>query len=435
MKNIAFLLNSSYFTQNLFCFYYLSEHDRVTREKNIEIIYSILVDYIFPDRRLILKSLAPLTAEDWSSLFSKSSNLGLAPIVGKHLKSCKSHLNIPSEIILKFANAIISNAAWITILENQLMEVQKIADKSEIELIVLKGISSSQHLYDDMSLRTMSDIDLLVDSKDIELIKRKIENSGYTADANNQFYWEQQVHLKFYPVKRGASIELHYIPGKNFIHAIEDISNIFVNRDKFLLGDVKIAKLGLKEELLYMCYHSFKHRGGRFAVRDSLDIALFIGKYHTRLDWRGLYNQALIWQIEKHLIYTISLAKKFIDKDIFKNILSHFDKDILDKEMMDWYFRRMSGSMNGSEQILLAFADIDKQKSFFKRLTKILYLTVNKKAVADYYQVDVDSWKLYLYYPRRFGSLLKEYGWIFLLYIFGCPKVKSKIGKFRDTFD
>jgi len=109
-----------------------------------------------------------LNIEDWDYFSTQIIERGLAPIFYKKLPLLSNSQLIPTQVQTRLRAAYYKTVSRSMMLYGAYHEVTEQFIKAGIPVIALKGMYISEHLYQDIGLRLMSDIDLLVREEDGE---------------------------------------------------------------------------------------------------------------------------------------------------------------------------------------------------------------------------------------------------------------------------
>lgn len=111
-------------------------------------------------------SLRHLVAQnlDWSFLLRLSQSNRIAPLVYQQLREAVGE---PFPYSDAFRNAYLSSAATSTILRRELIQLLTLLESANLRAIPLKGPLFASSLYEDAGVRLSSDLDLLVQKKDL----------------------------------------------------------------------------------------------------------------------------------------------------------------------------------------------------------------------------------------------------------------------------
>ncbi len=191
----------------------------------------------------------------------------------------------------------LQNQTYQKVLKDLIPQILKI-DES---LLVLKGMNHLDDLYkEDIAIRFMSDIDLLVDPKKMEQIKDLFESLGFIKNTESKWFGDKH-KMEFQKVIDGVSItiELHT---KLFYH----LEHFTFEKEK---KDNGSWQLKLEERLVFLCTHyAFQHT--MLKLYWFIDIALLIEMY-PNIDWNRCKEIAKNWQVKQSFLYTIGAINQF----------------------------------------------------------------------------------------------------------------------------
>ncbi len=168
------------------------------------------------------------------------------------------------------------------------------------ELVTLKGINHLCDLYkDDIALRFMSDIDLLVTPSKFEKVINFLSSQGFSSNKDSKWYGDQH-KLEMYKQVNGVqvTIELH--------------TKLFYHQESFKYkiekNNIGFNQLALEERLVYLCTHyCFQHT--MLKLYWFIDIALLIEKY-PEIKWDTCLKIAKEWRVEKSFKYVIGAVNQ-----------------------------------------------------------------------------------------------------------------------------
>jgi predicted nucleotidyltransferase len=200
--------------------------------------------------------------EDEKSIFIALKENGLFGLVGPYLdkKYCSDKLSrITKNILYEYIKRDIKQQALI-------QSVTTLLSQNKIKHIFLKG-SRLKPLYKETYMRGMGDIDILVESNQLETIKHLFEQASYTLESRTPAH-------DFYRIDEDLIIEVHprlyndfnpkYKP--LFEHVWTHASNITDYR----------YELEFTFEILYLMTHLAKHlESSGIGLRSILDIGIY----------------------------------------------------------------------------------------------------------------------------------------------------------------
>ena len=153
-----------------------------------------------------------------------------------------------------------------------------------VPFLIIKGAALAQRWYDDPSLRTYVDIDVLVRHTDFRGASEALVNAGFThlLPSWNGLLARGMAEV---PLKhRSSTVDLHWhlIARQDPRREIElDEAAIFDRADALTLGGVDVATLDCEDTLLHLCIHSGLDGGRRLHQLVDVDRVIRSG----RINW------------------------------------------------------------------------------------------------------------------------------------------------------
>jgi len=240
---------------------------------------------------------------DWNYILQTSRKHGISPILYKTLKS----LNFKNKLMKEFEQDY-----YLTYFRNEekykeLDKILKAFEKEDIDVIVLKGMYLAKHIYKDIGLRPMSDIDLLVKKQDlpkIDILLKKINYKGHlnSIDKTSKFLkiskLETNVHLCY--LKKNICVEVHTRP--------TDIG-LPHKRTDLLWNYYQNTKYRNNFDIVFLSTHLHQHSFSRIVW--FYDLLFLLNS--KRINWNFLYDITK----QEGLKTSVYYALKFTE-DLFK---------------------------------------------------------------------------------------------------------------------
>ena len=202
------------------------------------------------------------------------------------------------------------NAHWKALVNENLAVNSKISyahtmlnellNQAKIPYVILKGCASAEY-YDDPLLRTMGDVDFLVNEKEIKQVDKLLKNQGFIF--NNSFHEIERAYEK-----DGVILELHWsitgIPGGKTGELLESFfKDIFEKSELKLFDLAEYYSPSPFHHGLVMLLHVARHMiTGGIGLRHFCDWAVFVDKvgkdyvplFEDKLKQVGLWRFAQI---------------------------------------------------------------------------------------------------------------------------------------------
>lgn len=154
---------------------------------------------------------------------------------------------------------------------SQLFEVEKVLqefEKAEIKNVPLKGYFM-KHIYPQTDLRSMTDIDILVDKRDFKKVEQVFTKLGYK---NANVLNTREIHFER---------DLLYFEVQSTINSGEDsyFDDIW-SRVGLRDGYNHSYEMSPEDFYLYMIYHTAKHfKSGGMGIRMVMDVCVYLDSY------------------------------------------------------------------------------------------------------------------------------------------------------------
>lgn len=238
-----------------------------------------------------------LSAEDCQRLVHLAEKEGVAPLLHRRLKDCKAFSGMPVDARRRLEQGGYASAAHNAVLFQALEELEPALAEQGIEAVPLKGAWLARHIYPEMGLRRMSDLDLLVQPGSLKAALGVLEGLGYRLQK-----------ITYHAMLLGGPagdlvVELHWtLPGGQ---ALPD----------WLWHDL-IAAPGsaaeMQAHLLYLCAHLAISHPDQPRLLWLYDLRLLLDRAGPDLTWEALSAQASLLGWESTVQSSLALAAQRI---------------------------------------------------------------------------------------------------------------------------
>lgn len=298
-------------------------------EKNIQILNEILDNGV-----------------DWNTIYKKASVHNVTTFIYYSLTKHGLAGNVPPDVYKKFQADYYETAVRNSMLIDELARLSSIIGE---KFISLKGTHLVQELYPTFGVRSMCDIDILVEKKHVRQIWSRLQNHGYKdslpiqiehfgfqyTPAIQEQIFKSKVHSKIYdrrlpyhlsPLISGkVSLDVHWniFQKDKFYPVTEKVwqSAVFLKDNMYVLSNEML--------LVHLCSHFYKHFNNNCtSLRALCDINEFMYKYADALNWNevkdvtqkaGLFNQVTEPLTCAYLLLGTDVPEAFISNKLFLN--------------------------------------------------------------------------------------------------------------------
>jgi hypothetical protein len=251
---------------------------------------------------------------DWQYLLELAEYHGVGPLLAYNLLHCDLNGVIPGPYAEKLNKIYHSSLYQNIILADELKKVLAVFEKSNIPVIVLKGVTLAELLYDNPGLRVMTDIDVVVPPDIVSKAKSSITELGYQPQKSLK-KWEHTFHEVpyFKQAQLPVFIEIH--------RNLEDpalvnipLSDIWDRAKSFQMQGLTSLLLSPEDTLLYLSNCFVKP--SNFNLKTLADITELLKKYKGALDWNYILKSAQSWQVNIPLRYTLEKAQLLLEAPV-----------------------------------------------------------------------------------------------------------------------
>ncbi len=227
---------------------------------------------------------------DWGYLVKVSRRHGLDSLLYHHLSGCEwNHDEIPAGILERLRQHYYATACQNTLRLQEAGRVLNALRKEEIPVIALKGLALAEPLYQNIALRPMIDIDVMIRPADYRRLTALLEQLGYIChkSAVQRLAWERfGCNLEFSRAS-GGCVDLHWD-----LSTYERLKGVVaLDADDFwqwsgvqTIAGCPVGVLCPEHLLLYQAFDAgFIHGFDR--LLGGCDVLAVLEAFATALDW------------------------------------------------------------------------------------------------------------------------------------------------------
>lgn len=245
----------------------------------------------------------------WESLTEKARMAWLAPLLYSSLKAAGREAELPAEVLKKLRGDFMLSSFHSMRAERALVPVFADCAAEGIPVILLKGICLATTVYGNAALRPMTDVDILVEGKNIPRAHALLEKNGYLSPAGKEGMMAQ--HLPQYFSKSGPAIELHFTIMDPATHPGLDVAQLFARAVPVGFGSSTALVMAIEDTVLHLCEHLAGHHLFANGRRGLVDIARTIGSAGDSFDWEAFMARAQLWSADRACALAIILCVKY----------------------------------------------------------------------------------------------------------------------------
>jgi hypothetical protein len=282
-------------------------------------------------------------AIDWERLVEAASRHGTAPLLYWNLSRLGCN-GIPESTLSRLKGAFNAIALWNLSLTGELLKLLKLFGDVGIRALPIKGPALAATAYGNLSLRTFSDLDILMAMDDIRRAKEVLISQGYHAKleltaSEEASYLRSHHDYKFVHGDGRIVVELQTgITQWSFAFPI-DFEDLWQRREEMTLAGVSVLNLPTEDLLIILCVHGAKHHWDQ--LKWISDIAELVDANSGRIDWHRLMNQARRQGGERMLLLGLFLAHDLVGARLPEQVSQKIHNDLQVKALADCVSARL----------------------------------------------------------------------------------------------
>ena len=351
--------------------------------------------------------------DDWDGFVDRSTGTHLAPILHKNLNACKEL--IPANVVSFLSNAYNQVLVRNIRLYESFAAILGQLNDAGVDCVPLKGIYLAETVYNDLGLRHLSDIDILIRSEDVESVCQLMQKTGWdTKKAVPRSALESEKFTPAHPYtfyRNGVTVELHtHLYNR---HQGADIGETalweLTNEQEFCGGIIR--QFGNEMLLQHLCLHLHKHLvGHELKMVSFCDIRELTVKYRESFDWdyfeTACAQYRCLSEVQEILWLCVKHWKVRIPDSFFK---THVPNDHTEARFLDYFSGYSVKPSKKLENIASnSWARFGQLKGFTPRLKFIVgYVFPSSDFMYRHFNLTEGSW-LFPWYVLRVLILTRK---------------------------
>ncbi|MCS7219916.1 MAG: nucleotidyltransferase family protein [Anaerolineae bacterium] len=241
----------------------------------------------------------------------------LAPYAFYRLREAGLIARLPQATQAALRSSFYATAAYNAVLTAELGALLASLRRREVEPIVLKGMALGITLYPVPNARPTSDLDLLVERRQMEavrqvLVEREYRDMGldpehHQAFCNHLHAWRKVSN------DLSVSVEAHWHLVHDPAYARHmDLRDLRARARRVDFGPFSALVLDPADQLIHACAHLLLHHGYNWSWLWLLDLHLLVERYGATWDWDELVSRAEALRLARALQYWLELAETWM---------------------------------------------------------------------------------------------------------------------------
>jgi hypothetical protein len=209
---------------------------------------------------------------NWEEFIRLVKHHRVYPVIYSNLR--KLEKEIPRKVFLKLKQLYHLNRIQMLYLGGDIEQLSKIFTSNGIRLIFLKGPVLGLDLYGDISLRTSSDLDILIPLKDLKKAEKLLLQNGYVKDdyistVLGDWKWRHH-HFTFVHKEKNIKVEIHWRlnPGPS---KEPNFNDLWERKRVSKLTNFPVHILSREDLFIFLVSHGARHGWSRLRWLQDID--------------------------------------------------------------------------------------------------------------------------------------------------------------------
>ena len=279
---------------------------------------------------------------DWSLIKDISSRFGIQSLLFKHLSREKYSHCVPNEVMKLFKDDYHLQSLKSFIIHSEIKKIQRLMNKYNIPVILLKGAALAEWVYGDIALRPMSDIDILCKREDIQFVQDKFIDWGFKQQKQHEERYHSTLHIKYltgsckhlptFYKPNLPGVEVHYDIFPGVYNDLAEMDKVWETRAIAFDSDgLQTNCLLLEYQILHLLIHLYRHitnENESVVLYWFSDIHEVVMKHKEEIDWGLICDIANTLKVVYQLTPVLDLLKTNWNTPIPENLVSHQSANI-----------------------------------------------------------------------------------------------------------
>jgi hypothetical protein len=341
---------------------------------------------------------------NWDLIYDIAREQRTLPLVSQNIRSIIPDL-IPSPVAEKLKSFSFQNTTRSLFAFNFLWNIVRLLKSNGISVLPFKGLLTAQDIYGDISLRSFSDLDLLVERKQALKAWKLLEENGFTPElpleaSQIKKYIHVEDNISFQPGERNLTVELHwemtgyYLPRPLFFEDVAKRAGTLVIYNKNFIN------LSSEDQLLYLCVHGAKH--GWEYMEQICCVAEIVRQ--KKLDWHLIEALCADWKCTNMLYTGINLANMLcnapVPDQMYEKIRSRKVISAISEAVLGNMFKTCGVRFHGKQPGRFSFFHLRIRDTSLDRLHYIFRLAF-RPTKQEWRYFPLPAWLSFLHFILR----------------------------------
>ena len=360
----------------------------------------------------LIASLNLLSIEEWESLRQRAIKQRIPALLYRRLKTLQPVQPFPDSILGKMRQMAINEAIFCIQQHHGFGKLLGTFRDNGIPVIVLKGAYLREVIYQDIGVRNMTDIDLMVQKTDLAPTMEMLHQLGYPSRFVSNNILEISNNEGFPLRKPGLpNVDIHWtIEQRGDLFKI-DLTELWQRARNTSVAGVNVKVLAPKDFLLHLCLHSaFRHRFV-IGLRNLCDIREICLHFDHVLDWQELLVRARQWNASRCLFLNLYFVQELLGVELPGKVMEQIEPGDFGPVIEQSILGRLFIENNRTKAMPVNLARAWSSHDINDKIAVFFRAAFPKPALlARLFSINPSKPRIFFYYPLRWLVLIRRWG-------------------------
>ena len=258
---------------------------------------------------------------DWDFVLTEASYHEISGVLYKRLKGLDLLSAVPKDIVRFLRHSYVRTLFTNTNLQGEYFRILSVFRNKGIECLPLKGISFIHDIYDDVALRLMGDIDVIVKAQDADRASSLLVKDALYYKSSDEKDAEDSCHMTFIKSEGNVPLELHV----DFDYPLEVPQRIVIpgvwGRMLESRSESEKSKVLSPEDTIFSLAMHTRRTGKQFILKYICDIDRLVRKYGHKLDWGFIIDAAKRFKVVSPCFVLLKVARDIFSTPMPRHLL------------------------------------------------------------------------------------------------------------------
>ena len=320
---------------------------------------------------------------DWEWMQKAARVNGVWPIMYHNLKSvCPNE--VPKDILLNLKNVYLNNAMRNLMLTRELLRIIEDFQENGIETVPFKGPTLAKMAYGDVTLRSFSDLDIVVRKQDVLKARDVLLIRGYKpqimfSPRQEKGLLKNACEYNFFRKNPSIAVEIHWRFHPEYSSVPFD-EGVWSRLDRMDLEGTQINSFAAEDLILILSSHATRH--GWSQLKFMSDLAGIISRH--QINWDQIASGANEMRIVRILHLGLLLAHDLLGAKLPKQTLHEAESDEAARKIADSISEKLFSDLDGHDGIIEKYLFWAKTRECMSDQARYIFDVGIKPCQADY---------------------------------------------------